>query len=123
MSTALDLNSLAREDRPFVNAPDGESYFFMMREDMGPMEISRMTQMEREFKLLSKRIQNDTQSKQLEKNARDLDDLYKRFVMLLLPEMPKEVIDELKTGMLVKIVQHWREHNSPNPTGGSQPES
>lgn len=122
MSTALDLQST--DEKPSVTLPDGAEVTFMLREEMGPGEIAKMTRMEREFKMLSTRIQkaNSADERLMEKLAIEMDGLYRTFVRLLLPEITQEQLDELKTGMLVKIVQAWREVNGPN-SGGSQPVS
>lgn len=124
MSTALDLQS-NEDEQPVVILPDGAELALMRREEMGPGEIARMTRMEREFKMLSTKIHKSgsADDKAMEKMAVEMDGLYRKFVVLLLPDMTPEQLAGLKTGMLVRIVQVWREHNGSNPTGGSQPTS
>lgn len=122
-NTALDLGERPVEDKPGVKLPDGEPCYFLLQEDMGPGEVAQMTRLQRDLKMLKTRIEKDANSSQVDKNAREMDALYRKFVRFVLPELPETVLEGLKTGKLIQIVMAWTRFNSPNPTGGSQPVS
>lgn len=100
----FSLEQQANLERPTFELTDGTEIEFRMRIDFTASDAARMQKISSTLGQLSKRLQKSPDDGRL---VAKYDELYDRFVLILLPEFPSEVLATLTTGMKIQIVNFW----------------
>ena len=98
----LDLDALAA-GRPQVRI-EGEVYNMLGVEDIGPLQLARLTRLERESSELAERAGS---SEITEEQAGRLAELQRSQIALLIPDLPSGTLEALDQRQIVAIVDFF----------------
>lgn len=105
-------------DRDQFELSDGQKIDFMAMADLDAIDAARALQ-------IQKRIKGIDTDELTEENAAALNEALADLILLILPEMPSDILAGLKTGQRLMIVNFWSENSggglSKNGRGQADP--
>jgi hypothetical protein len=100
----FSLTDQVERERPTFELEDGTELDFRLRSDLGAADIARMQKCSKIISQLSARLQKNPDDVRL---AEKYNELYGDFVLILLPDLPAEVLAKLPTGARIEVVNFW----------------
>lgn len=109
MSNSFKFDDLQPTERDTFELPDGTLIEFRDRTDLSATQMGRMTRMRTEFTNLHTAFESGKLNEtSLERKSAQLQDLLGEFVMIILPDMPEDVLNRLTAGQRNEIVNWWK---------------
>jgi hypothetical protein len=108
----LSFEELSLE-RPTFTLEDGTEIEFRVQTDFDAVDAAKAAGLQKKFDNLRKRLQARQDDV---KAAEKMHDAYGEFVHMILPDLPVDVLNGLKTGQRLRLIQWWNQaQKATNP--------
>jgi cysteinyl-tRNA synthetase len=113
MSKQKTLSFAALEpERHAFELPGGEQIEFRSRLDFSEQDMGKLSKIEQRLNASQRRLESDPSDKQAAKGLRKATE---QFVLLILPDLPAELLEKMTLGQKSAILSWWTEQEQAPP--------